>query len=84
MLCKICPQLEHLYIIKYLPVQKAFFPEISLDTYLPQLYVEDVITLHTQLELLCLAGQQTHDHINSTQFFKRAWNMFALFLLKFI
>lgn len=65
----ICPQLEHLYIIKYLPVQKAFFPEISLDTHLSQFYVEDVITLHTQLELLRLAGQQTprsHDHINST------------------
>lgn len=39
-----------------------------------QFYVEDVITLHTQLELLHLIGKQTpriHDNINSTQSFTR-------------
>lgn len=50
-----CPQLEY------------FFSGISLDAHLPLFYVEDIITLHTELELLPLTGQQnpkSHEHIN--------------------
>lgn len=58
-------------IIKYLCVHKSFFSGISLDAHLPLVYVENVITLHTELELLLLTGQQnrkSYEHINYSVF----------------
>lgn len=61
-----CPQLEHLYIIKYLCDYKSF---LLVFLFLHS-YQSFVITLHAQLEFLHLAGKQTprsHEHINSSQ-----------------
>lgn len=77
----------NIYYHQVLCVHKSFFSGISLDAHLPLFYVEDVITLHIELELLPLTGQQnrkSYEHINYSVFSHRTWNMFAQFLRNMI